>query len=165
MSYHRLKMNSLYIPKKITTYIWFNFKFSNHKINFLEGDAEKINFDNNSFDALTISFGFRNLGDYDKGLAEFYRVLKKSGKIAILEFSKPTSIIFSPLFRFYFNKVVPLIGALLSRKDAFLYLPESVDFFLNREDVCSKMRASGFDNIKFKDYTFGVVTIYTAEKI
>ncbi len=81
---------------------------------------------------MTISFGFRNLGNYDLGLSEFYRVLKSGGKIAILEFSKPTSKWFSPLFRFYFNNIVPIIGSFLSRKDAFLYLPESVDYFFKQ---------------------------------
>lgn len=134
-------------------------------IEFIKGDAEDLGFANDSFNALTISFGFRNLGNYDVGLSEFYRVLSSGGKIAILEFSRPTARWFSPIFKFYFNKVVPLIGAILSRKDAFLYLPESVDYFLSREDVCLKMKEVGFENISFKDYTFGVATIYTAEKI
>ena len=147
----KLKRNKKYISSDVIT--------------FIKGDAENLEFEDDFFDALTISFGFRNLGDYDTGLSEFYRVLKKGGKIGILEFSKPNSKIFAPLFRFYFNKIVPVIGALLSRKDALLYLPESVDHFLSRDDVCSKMQSIGFQNISFKDYTFGVATIYTAEKI
>tara|TARA_B110000116_G_scaffold67605_1_gene58230 strand:- start:7458 stop:8174 length:717 start_codon:yes stop_codon:yes gene_type:complete len=134
-------------------------------INFIEGDAEDIKFDDSFFDALTISFGFRNLGSYDQALSEFYRVLKNNGKLAILEFSKPTSKWFSPIFKFYFNKVVPRIGALLSRKDAYLYLPESVDYFLTREDVCKKMTNAGFKNVIYKDYTFGVATLYIGNKI
>tara|TARA_Y100000817_G_scaffold304616_1_gene287816 strand:+ start:215 stop:928 length:714 start_codon:yes stop_codon:yes gene_type:complete len=133
-------------------------------ITFIVGDAEKMDFDNNYFNALTISFGFRNIGEYDIALSEFYRVLDKNGKIAILEFSKPTSKWFTPLFNFYFNKVIPLIGAVLSRKDAYLYLPESVDHFLSREDVCNKMSNAGFNNISYKDYTFGVATLYIGEK-
>ena len=93
---------------------------------------------------MTISFGFRNLGNYDKGLSEFFRVLKPGGKIAILEFSKPSHKWFSPLFKFYFNNIVPLIGAMLSRKDAFQYLPESVDYFLDRKSVCKKMEKFRF---------------------
>ena len=89
---------------------------------FIRGDAEKLDFQDNTFDALTISFGFRNLGDYELGLSEFYRVLKPGGKLAILEFSKPSISWFSPFFRFYFKRIVPLIGAMLARKDAFLYL-------------------------------------------
>ena len=131
---------------------------------FVKGDAENLDFDDNMFDALTISFGFRNLGDFDLGLKEFYRVLKPGGKIAILEFSKPHISWFSPLFKFYFKNIVPLLGAMLARKDAFLYLPESVDYFLNRKEVCSKMESIGYKNITYADYTFGVVTIYIGQK-
>ena len=138
-------------------------KYSGNII-FVEGDAEKIQFDDNIFDALTISFGLRNMGSYDTALSEFHRVLNQSGKIAILEFSKPTSRWFTPLFRFYFNRVVPFIGSLLSRKDAYLYLPESVDYFLTRDDVCNKMKKAGFNNVRYKDYTFGVVSLYLGEK-
>ena len=134
-------------------------------ISFFEGDAEKIVFSDTTFDALTISFGFRNLGSYEKALSEFYRVLNQNGRVAILEFSKSKSKWFSPLFNFYFNRVVPRIGAMLSRKDAFLYLPESVDYFLKRKELCAMMSKIGFKNIKYKDYTFGVVTIYVGDKI
>ena len=133
-------------------------------INFIVGDAENMEFDNNKFDALTISFGFRNVGSYDTALSEFYRVLNNNGKIAILEFSKPTSRWFSPIFKFYFNKVIPIIGSLLSRKDAYLYLPESVDHFLSREDVCDKMKVAGFKNVRYIDYNFGVASLYIGEK-
>tara|TARA_B100000029_G_scaffold446541_1_gene467752 strand:- start:606 stop:1325 length:720 start_codon:yes stop_codon:yes gene_type:complete len=139
-------------------------KISNNDIEFLTGDAEKLDFPDNLFDALTISFGFRNLGDYNKGLSEFCRVLKPGGQIAILEFSKSTSFWFRPIFNFYFNRIIPIIGSLLARKDAFLYLPESVDNFLSRKDVCSKMEKAGFVNITYKDYTFGIATIYTGIK-
>tara|TARA_Y100000590_G_C15704645_1_gene1008117 strand:+ start:504 stop:1223 length:720 start_codon:yes stop_codon:yes gene_type:complete len=139
--------------------------FSNHNINFFEGDAENIKFENNSFNAITISFGFRNLGSYDNALLEFYRVLNNNGKIAILEFSKPTSKWFSPLFTFYFNKVIPMLGSFFSKKDAYLYLPESVDFFLKRDDLSKKMENVGFKNVRYIDYTFGVATLYIGDKI
>ena len=133
-------------------------------INFIEGDAEEIQFEDASFDALTISFGFRNLASYDVALSEFYRVLKDDSKIAILEFSKPKSRWFAPIFRFYFNRVIPIIGSLLSRKDAYMYLPESVDHFLTREDVSAKLKQAGFKNVVYIDYTFGVATLYIGEK-
>jgi len=133
-------------------------------ISFIKGDAEDLGFSDNSFNALTISFGFRNLGDYDKGLSEFFRVLKPGAKIAILEFSKPSSKWFVPLFKFYFKRIVPILGALLSRKDAFLYLPESVDHFLKRDVLCDKMKIIGFSNVSYTDHTFGVATIYTGIK-
>ena len=133
-------------------------------ITFIQGDAEDLGFADNSFHGLTIAFGFRNLGDYDKGLSEFFRVLKPGGKIAILEFSKPTSKWFIPIFSFYFNKIIPILGSILSRKDAFLYLPESVNHFLKRDEVCGKMNAIGFKDIAYTDHTFGVATIYTGIK-
>ena len=133
-------------------------------ISFIQGDAEDLGFSDNSFNGLTISFGFRNLGDYDKGLSEFYRVLKPGGRIAILEFSKPKVKWFIPFFRFYFNRVVPLLGSMLSRKDAFLYLPESVDYFLSRKDLSKKMESIGFKKVAYSDYTFGIATIYTGIK-
>ena len=133
-------------------------------ISFIQGDAEDLGFSDNSFNGLTISFGFRNLGDYDKGLSEFYRVLKPGGRIAILEFSKPKVKWFIPFFRFYFNRVVPLLGSMLSRKDAFLYLPESVDYFLSRDDLSKKMESIGFEKVTYSDYTFGIATIYTGIK-
>ena len=66
--------------------------------------------------------------------------------------------------KYYFNKIIPILGSLLSRKDAFLYLPESVAYFLNRDEVCSKMENVGFKDVSYTDYTFGVVTIYTGIK-
>ena len=133
-------------------------------ITFIQGDAEDLGFSDNSFNALTISFGFRNLGDYDKGLSEFFRVLKPGAKIAILEFSKPKAKWFIPIFKFYFKRIVPILGSLLSRKDAFLYLPESVDYFLKRDVLCDKMKTIGFKEVSFTDHTFGVATIYTGIK-
>lgn len=140
-------------------------KYSQKNISFIEGDAEDIKFEDLKFDALTISFGFRNLGSYDKALSEFYRVLNIGGKIAILEFSKPTSKWFSPIFKFYFNKIIPMLGKLLSNKEAYMYLPESVDYFLTRDDVCSKLKEAGFKNVSYNDYTFGVATIYLGDKV
>jgi len=140
-------------------------KFPNYNIDFFEGDAENMNFENNSFDAISISFGFRNLSSYDNALSEFYRVLSNNGRVAILEFSKPTSKWFSPLFKFYFNKVIPMLGSFFSKKNAYLYLPESVDFFLKRDDLSKKMEIAGFKNVRYVDYTFGVATLYIGDKI
>ena len=139
-------------------------KYNSNKLNFSVEDAESMSFDNNYFSALTISFGFRNLGFYDKALVEFHRVLRVGGKIAILEFSNPTSKWFTPIFKFYFKNIVPLLGSLFTRKDAYMYLPESVDHFLKRDEMCLKMKKAGFENIEYQDMTFGVATIYIGEK-
>ena len=124
-----IKVIGLDIAKKMISIARNKAKKYSKNIEFIVGDAEKLSFEKKSFDALTISFGFRNIGTYDKALSEFHRVLDNNGIIAILEFSKPTSKWFSPIFEFYFKKIIPLIGSILSRKDAYLYLPESVDYF------------------------------------
>jgi len=160
-----IKVIGLDIAKKMISIARNKAKKYSKNIEFIVGDAEKLSFEKKSFDALTISFGFRNIGTYDKALSEFYRVLNFDGKIAILEFSKPTSKWFSPIFEFYFKKIIPLIGSILSRKDAYLYLPESVDYFLKRKDVCDKMKKAGFSNVSYTDFTFGVVTLYIGEKV
>ena len=160
-----IKVIGLDIAKKMISIARNKAKKHSKNIEFIVGDAEKLSFEKKSFDALTISFGFRNIGTYDKALSEFYRVLNFDGKIAILEFSKPTSKWFSPIFEFYFKKIIPLIGSILSRKDAYLYLPESVDYFLKRKDVCDKMKKAGFSNVSYTDFTFGVVTLYIGEKV
>tara|TARA_Y100000996_G_scaffold200990_1_gene157602 strand:+ start:1192 stop:1905 length:714 start_codon:yes stop_codon:yes gene_type:complete len=161
---YKLSVVGLDIASKMISLAKIKAKKYSDNIDFIVGDAEDIKFGDNSFDALTISFGFRNIGAYDKALSEFYRVLNKNGKIAILEFSKPTSKWFSPIFEFYFKNVIPLIGSFLSRKDAYLYLPESVDYFLERNDLCDKMKKAGFTNVKYTDHTFGVVSLYIGEK-
>ena len=160
-----IKVIGLDIAKKMISIARNKAKKHSKNIEFIVGDAEKLSFGKKSFDALTISFGFRNIGTYDKALSEFNRVLDNNGKIAILEFSKPTSKWFSPIFEFYFKKIIPLIGSILSRKDAYLYLPESVDYFLKRKDVCDKMKKAGFSNVSYTDFTFGVVTLYIGEKV
>jgi len=139
-------------------------KYQTNNLKFIVGDAESMIFNDSKFDALTISYGFRNLGFYDKALSEFYRVLKNNGKIAILEFSNPTSQWFRPLFKFYFKNIIPILGSIFNQKDAYMYLPESVDYFLDRREVCSKMKQAGFKNISYIDMTFGVSTIYIGEK-
>ena len=161
---YKLSVIGLDIAKNMITIAKQKAKKYSNNIDFVVGDAEDIKFEDNSFDALTISFGFRNIGSYDKALSEFYRVLNKNGKIAILEFSKPTSKWFAPIFKFYFKNVIPLIGSFLSRKDAYLYLPESVDYFLGRNDLCDKIEKAGFSNVRYTDYTFGVVSLYIGEK-
>src|SRR6185437_12356577 len=93
-------------------------------VEFLEADALALPFADQSFDLLTTAFGFRNLANYAAGLAEFRRVLRPGGSIAILEFAEPDSAIFGRLFRFYFRRVLPKLGGLVSGSaQAYGYLP------------------------------------------
>ena len=133
-------------------------------IQFIQGDAEILPFENKSVDCLTIAYGFRNIAHYEKALEEFYRVLKPDGILGILEFSIPRSKIFASLFTFYFHHILPRIGSLFSRSDAYRYLPESVDFFPARNDICRKIISSGFQSSTFIDITFGVSTIFLGNK-
>jgi len=133
-------------------------------IKFIQGDAEMLPFENDSFDCLTIAYGFRNISDYEKALEEFCRVLKPGGVLGILEFSIPKYRIFGLLFKYYFHYILPWIGSLFSRSDAYRYLPESVDFFPSRDDICRKIINFGFLRAQFIDLTFGVSTIFLGKK-
>ena len=133
-------------------------------IQFIKGDAEMLPLENDSVDCLTIAYGFRNISHYEQALEEFYRVLKPGGILGILEFSIPNSKILGSVFTFYFHHILPMIGSLFSRSDAYRYLPESVDFFPSRDDICKKITNSGFQKPKFIDLTFGVSTIFLGNK-
>ena len=129
-------------------------------ITFIEGDAENLPLNDNSVDCLTISYGFRNISNYEQALEEFYRVLKPGGRLGILEFSKPKSKFIGFFFKLYFHHILPRIGSLCSRYDAYRYLPESVDFFPSRHDISRKIIYSGFQRAEIHDLTFGISTIF-----
>jgi demethylmenaquinone methyltransferase/2-methoxy-6-polyprenyl-1,4-benzoquinol methylase len=133
-------------------------------ITFIEGDAENLPLESNSIDCLTISYGFRNISNYEMALTEFYRVLKPGGKLGILEFSKPKSKIIGFIFKLYFHHILPRIASFFSRSDAYRYLPESVDFFPSRHDICRKIIYSGFKRAEIHDLTFGISTIFLGFK-
>ena len=133
-------------------------------ITFIEGDAENLPLNDNSVDCLTISYGFRNISKYETALLEFHRVLKPGGRLGILEFSKPKSKIIASIFGFYFHEILPRIGSLFSRSDAYRYLPESVDFFPTRHNIAHKIIYSGFNRSEIHDLTFGISTIFLGFK-
>lgn len=131
---------------------------------FVQGDGEQLPFRDHVFDAITISYGFRNIGFFERALDDFFRVLKPEGKLVILEFSKPVSSWFSVLYRFYFNHILPKIASLFARSDAYRYLPESVDHFPERQEMISMLNQAGFKFSSFTDLTFGVSTLYMGWK-
>jgi demethylmenaquinone methyltransferase/2-methoxy-6-polyprenyl-1,4-benzoquinol methylase len=126
--------------------------------------CEAIPFENNNFDSATIAFGIRNVVDRICGLKEILRVLKPGGKIVILEFSNPQSKIFKALYNFYFLKILPVVGGLISNFSAYKYLPDSVMEFPSQEEFKKIMSAAGFKNVTHKDLTFGIATVYTGDK-
>ncbi len=136
------------------------------KIELQRGDSESLPFSDNTFDAVTVAFGVRNFEDLQKGLAEILRVLKKGGNVVILEFSKPDKFPFKQLFGFYFNRILPFIGKIISRDSkAYRYLPESVKNFPDGVDFIKILHDVGFAHPNCKILSFGICTIYTGKKI
>lgn len=134
-------------------------------IEFHLGDGENIPFPDDSFDAVSVSFGVRNFENVPKGLLEMRRVLNENGKIYILEFSKPKNELFKKLYYFYFCTVLPFIGKLVSKdSNAYTYLPESVKQFPDGTAFVALMEEAGYKEIKCTTLTFGISTIYTAKK-
>ena len=131
-----------------------------------QGDGLALDFEDNSFDALTVAYGLRNFADYDKGLSEFYRVLKPGGRLVVLEFPPPPEGIFGQLFRFYFLKVVPILGGLLSgRRSAYTYLPDSVLKFPKPAALAKMIEAAGFADVRYTLQTFGVSALHVGDKL
>ncbi|HEY1038067.1 MAG TPA: bifunctional demethylmenaquinone methyltransferase/2-methoxy-6-polyprenyl-1,4-benzoquinol methylase UbiE [Bacteroidia bacterium] len=128
------------------------------------GDAENLNFPDNSFDVITVGFGVRNFENLELGLSNMLRVLKPGGKVVILEFSKPRGF-FKYMYNIYFLGILPLIGKIFSKDNAaYTYLPESVQAFPDFENFTAIMAKVGYKTPKYKALTFGVACIYTATK-
>lgn len=134
-------------------------------IEMILGDSEHMPFEDNSFDAITVSFGVRNFENLEQGLSEILRVLKPNGIFVILETSVPTKTPFKQGYSFYTKRILPLIGKLFSKdKVAYSYLSESASVFPYGEALNNILRKTGFINAEALPQTFGVATIYTASK-
>lgn len=135
------------------------------KIELLTGDSEQLQFADNKFDAVIVSFGVRNFENLEKGLADMYRVLKPGGKTVILEFSKPKAFPFKQLYHFYFKWILPKIGNTISKDQAaYTYLPESVRAFPDGPDFLKILEKVGFKDTQCKPLTLGISSIYTGTK-
>jgi len=137
----------------------------NNTIEMVLGDSEKIPFEDNSFDAITVAFGVRNFENLEKGLSEIYRVLKTGGTFAVLETSVPTKTPYKQGYKFYSKNILPLIGKLFSKdKSAYKYLSDSAAAFPYGEAFNNILQKIGFIAIENKPQTFGVASIYIAKK-
>lgn len=126
-----------------------------------ESDAMRLPVRDASLDLITVAFGFRNLANYDAGLAEMRRVLRPGGMAAILEFSQPPNAAFAALYGFYSKRILPWIGGAISgARDAYTYLPESVRKFPDAPQLADRMRASGFRDVRYIRMTFGIVALH-----
>ena len=134
-------------------------------VEFVKGDSELMPFADDSFDAVTVGFGVRNFEHLEAGLKEMYRVVRKEGKVAILEASTPPNTIIKGLYGLYFNNIVPMVGKLFSKDvRAYNYLPESVKAFPQGFEFIKILENIGFRNVKWEPLTFGVCAFYTMEK-
>jgi len=134
-------------------------------IEFRKGDSENLDFEDNYFDAVTVAFGVRNFENLKKGLAELFRVLKPSGKLIVLEFSQPDTFPIKQFYGFYSKYILPFFGKLFSKdKSAYTYLPESVNAFPYGEKFIQFLKNTGFKSARYKKFSFGISSVYFAEK-
>jgi demethylmenaquinone methyltransferase / 2-methoxy-6-polyprenyl-1,4-benzoquinol methylase len=129
------------------------------------GDSENLQFPDNKFDAIIVAFGVRNFQDLNRGLSEMLRVLNPGGVAVVLEFSKPRMFPLKQVYEFYFKNILPFIGKKISKDhSAYTYLPESVNAFPERHDFLTLLEKAGFIKTRCLPLTFGISSVYLAEK-
>jgi len=134
-------------------------------IDLVNGDSETINFLDNTFDAVTVSFGVRNFEHLEKGLAEILRVLKPGGKLVVLEFSKPKAPVIKQFYNVYMKIVAPTVGKLFSKnRNAYKYLDESIKKFPEGNNFTQILDSLGYRNTYCKPQSAGICSIYCGEK-
>ena len=132
---------------------------------FLAGDALRLPFADATFDAVMVAFGARNFENTQSGLREMQRVVKPGGRVLVLEFMRPTSPLLQRGFGLFFNRVLPVVGRLISGHDAaYKYLPSSVEGFYTRREFEKLLRQTGFINVRSFDYSGGIATSFIATK-
>ncbi|MGH9668464.1 MAG: bifunctional demethylmenaquinone methyltransferase/2-methoxy-6-polyprenyl-1,4-benzoquinol methylase UbiE, partial [Bryobacteraceae bacterium] len=126
-----------------------------------EADALALPLADASLDLVTVAFGFRNLANYNRGLAEMRRILKPGGVAAILEFSQPSSRAFAAVYGFFSSRLLPFIGGLISgSREAYSYLPASIRKFPSAPDLAEDMKRAGFEKVEFERMTGGAVALH-----
>ncbi|MCQ2973815.1 MAG: bifunctional demethylmenaquinone methyltransferase/2-methoxy-6-polyprenyl-1,4-benzoquinol methylase UbiE [Bacteroidales bacterium] len=136
-----------------------------NKIKFIKADSLDLPFSDNSFDSVTVGFGVRNFADIPAGLTEIYRILKPGGRLVVLELSEPSNPIINKLFGFYFHKILPFFGRIVSKdKSAYTYLPNSVDNFPYGQRFIDIMSKCNYQKPQLKWLSFGIAAIYWGEK-
>ena len=134
-------------------------------LNFSSADALQLPFGDLSFDAVVSGFLMRNVIDLQKALQEQYRVLKKGGRIVILDTTRPKKNLLSPFIWLHMHVVIPLMGRLLTgSSDAYRYLPETTEGFVTAENMASRMAAAGFKKVGYERLMFGTIAIHWGEK-
>ena len=141
-------------------------KLKNHDLHadLQQMSAESLAFAPHSFDCVSISFGLRNVVNQSRALQEFHRVLTPSGRLLVLEFFLPKSSVFGKLFQFYFHHILPRLGAFFSDKQAYTYLPKSVEDFDSPEVLEEKLRKIGFQSVEQIPFLFGACRLIIANR-
>lgn len=134
-------------------------------IELLNGDSETINFENDSFEAVTVAFGVRNFENLEKGLSEIKRVLKPRGKLVVLEFSKPKMPVVRSMYNLYMKVICPGVGKFFSKnRNAYEYLDESIKKFPEGKNFTAILDSLGYKNTYSKPLSLGICSIYCGEK-
>ena len=131
-------------------------------IEWVQGDALALPFEDASFDAATVGFGVRNVADLETGLRELRRVLRPGGRLGILEITTPRGVL-APFYRLWFDRVVPLLGKVLPGGAAYTYLPASVRRFPAPESLAALLERTGFGNVQYRLFAGGIVALHTGE--
>ena len=139
--------------------------FSN-KLKFVEGNAEKLPFEDNSFDAYTIAFGIRNVPKMELALKEAYRVLKRGGRFLCLEFSEVKMPMLDRFYDQWSQHAIPRIGqAITGDRDSYQYLVESIAKFPNQSSFANAISSQGFENVSWRDFSGGIVALHSGWKL
>ena len=129
------------------------------------GDSTDIPFEDAQFDGAMVAFGVRNFANLEKGLTEIHRVLQTGSRLVVLEFSKPSSFWFKPIYTLYMKWITPTVGKLFSgNKEAYAYLNESVIAFPEGKAFLSVLEKAGFKNVQQEKLTLGICSIYIGDK-
>jgi len=135
------------------------------RVGLIEGDALELPFRDGTFDVATIAFGLRNVSNVESGLAELSRVVKPGGWVAVLEFSQPANAILRPLFGFYFRKLLPWVGGVISgSRGAYTYLPASVQKFPDQLQLSLLMQQAGLDQVGYENLTGGIAALHMGRR-
>ena len=133
-------------------------------ITMMVANAEALPYNTAQFDVVTVGFGVRNVAHLDRAVSEMARVVKTGGRVAILEFNRPRKVWYKPFVDFYLFHILPAIGGLLSRREAYTYLPESMKQFVSREELVAVMEQAGLRDVQVRDLNFGTVCIHLGVK-